>query len=110
MELRQSRAKGSARRETRSPRLASRSRGGSPERLRPSTPAPAGIGPPVLLHLDGRPSASVRERLVVEARDDVQVRVLRGLIDLRKAVPDECVTVRGEAFVLCGLRLDEKFV
>jgi hypothetical protein len=76
----------------------------------PAAPAPGGIGPPVLPHLDGRPSASVRERLVVKARNHVQVRVLRGLIDLREAVPDERVTVRREAFVLCGLRLDEKFV
>src|SRR6266511_415288 len=66
------------------------------ERLGPSAPAPGGIGPPVLPHLDGRPSASVGERLVVEARDDVQVRVLRRLLDPREAVPNERVPVRRE--------------
>jgi hypothetical protein len=40
----------------------------------------------------------------------VQVRVLRGLIDLREAVPNERVSVRREAFVLYGFCLDEKFV
>jgi hypothetical protein len=40
----------------------------------------------------------------------VQVRVVRGLLDPGKAVPDERVPVRREAFVLCGLRLEEKLV
>ena len=81
-----------------------------PERLCPAASAPGGIGPPILRHLDGRPSTSVRERLVVEARDDVQVRVVRRLSRFREAVPNEHVTVRCEALVLCGFRLDEKFV
>ncbi len=36
--------------------------------------------------------------------------MVRRLPDFREAVPNECVTVRCEAFVLCRLRLEEKFV
>ena len=50
----------------------------------------------------------VCEWLVVEARDHVQVRVVRGLTDLGKAVPDQRVAVRCKTFILCGLRLEEK--
>jgi hypothetical protein len=40
----------------------------------------------------------------------VQVRVVRGLSDFREAVPNECVTVRREAFVLCRLRVQTEGV
>ena len=48
----------------------------------------------------------VRERLVVEARDQVQVRVAEN----QGAVPDERVTVRREALVLGPLSLEQTFV
>jgi hypothetical protein len=35
---------------------------------------------------------------------------MRQLPDLREAVPDEQIAVRGEAFVLRGLRLEEQLV
>lgn len=40
----------------------------------------------------------------------MQVRVMRRLPGFREAIPNERVTVRREAFVLCGLCLEEKFV
>jgi len=77
-----------------------------PKHSRAAAPRPERIGPSVLRDLDGGSSASVRKRLVVEARDDVQVR----MADIRGAVPDERVTVWCEAFVLSRLRPEEKLV
>ena|SRR5918999_490053 len=49
------------------------------ERSCSAVSGPRRIRAAVLRHLDRRPAASVCERLVVEARDHVQVRVQRGL-------------------------------
>ena len=46
-----------------------------PECLCPPGSPPKWLGPAVLRHLDRRTSALIGEWLVVEARDDVQVRV-----------------------------------
>jgi hypothetical protein len=81
-----------------------------PERSSPAVSAAERIGPPVLRHLDRRPSASVCERLVVEPGDDVQVGVVGRLPRLREAVPDQRVAVGRKPFVLYRLRVDEKLV
>src|SRR4051812_21196118 len=81
------------------------------KQLRTAAARPEGVGSPVLRNLDGRSAAFISKRLVVEARDDVQVRMhgLHVLVVSWERTPAQEVTVRRESLVLCSLRIDEQF-
>src|SRR5262245_29418513 len=55
----------------------------------PAVPGCKRVRPHVLRQLDRRAAALFGERLVVETRDDVQMRMVLLLLRLREAVPDE---------------------
>src|SRR5581483_2202930 len=81
-----------------------------PERARVAPSRRKRVGTAVLGDLDRSAAAGAGERLVVEARDDVEVRVLELLAATRPAVPDQRVAVGREALVPRRLRREEELV